>query len=477
MNNEHATTRIALDVIFGTDIDLVPLIEYTRSEKPHLGVFALAWAAILTHEPHRMTGFELAKTLKKITDREVSEGGPYYTNIETKTIHTDVNAAIGLMLAKLEVELPNLRTYVQEHRTDPLSFIPDKTAFERILNIWLNDNLKHAPEPETATFTAEEESIVRLMLDHAKKRFERFEPDYTNRALSVIEQTIRKNTDKQMSLMAWYAKKAAASDVSDKFIAEAGLANTLFWTAFIIYDDFWDEDESADPKLLPVANTFAREYVSFFSSLFPETKFSRLFHTYMDKLDEANHWETVSCRAMISNNTLEIPKVIPNYGDYSKKFAPSSGHMFGPLAVLIKSRVGIDSDDMRNAIEYFSGYLIAMQINDDIHDWVEDLQRGTLSTVVAPLISEYAKRNPDAKHIDLAAEQETLQQLFWYDIMPNICKTAIETSERSIRALHRINAIKNPEPLETYPRMTKQSAEHALAEQQKSVDFLNAYDS
>ena len=57
-----------------------------------------------------------------------------------------------------------------------------------------------------------------------------------------------------MSLMSFYTKEAfgkKGEKISDDIVAEMGLANIFFWTAFIIYDDFWDEDEEAQPRKLP----------------------------------------------------------------------------------------------------------------------------------------------------------------------------------------------------------------------------------
>jgi hypothetical protein len=157
----------------------------------------------------------------------------------------------------------------------------------------------------------------------AQERFVGFSPDMKNSALSQVERTMRGNRDKQMSLMAYYTKKALGKrgeSFSDEFIAQMGLANIFFWTAFIIYDDFWDEDEAAQPKILPTANLFARHYTDFFSSLLPpETKFRDFFHELMDRLDEANTWETIHCRTKVNNGKFFIPEKLPDYGEYELK--------------------------------------------------------------------------------------------------------------------------------------------------------------
>src|SRR5690606_10971663 len=125
----------------------------------------------------------------------------------------------------------------------------------------------------------------------------------------------------------------------DAYLGELGFANVCFWASFIMYDDFWDEDEAADPRLLPVANLLARQYVDYFTTLFPsEEEFGALFHELMDKLDAANAWETSSCRMVVEGARIRIPDSFPEYArNFEVKFYPAAGHVFAPLALLVEA--------------------------------------------------------------------------------------------------------------------------------------------
>jgi hypothetical protein len=253
-----------------------------------------------------------------------------------------------------------------------------------------------------------------------------------------------------------------------------GLANIFFWSAFIIYDNFWDCDEEAQPSVLPVGNLFARHYTDFFDSLCGK-EFNGLFHRLMDKLDEANNWETLYCRTKVENGGFVIPESLPDYGNYESKFQPSSGHILGPVAMLFMFGFDADSAEVHSLTDYFRNYLIAMQINDDAHDWLEDMQRGHLSTVVVMLLEDWHTEYPGIKKIDLQADLEKLQKLFWFKTITRSSQTVLAHTDKARKALRSMKTIENFEPFEHYIIQNENVANKALAEQKKSIEFLKEF--
>jgi len=292
----------------------------------------------------------------------------------------------------------------------------------------------------------------------------------------AIEKTINGNRDKQMSLMAHYTREAfgkRGAALSDDMIAEMGLANIFFWTAFIIYDDFWDEDEDADSRMLPIANIFARHYVDYFSTLMPEeTGFRPFFHKLMDGLDSANAWETEHCRTKVVDSVFTIPKVLPEYGDYEKKFLPAAGHAAGPVAVLAMLGYSVDSPEVKSFINYFRHYLIAMQINDDAHDWEEDMARGHISTVVDILLRDLRWGKP---FIDLKKDADILKKTFWFSTIKKTEGIAITHTKKSRKALSAIGIFTEPSHLGRLITITENVAQKALKEQRDSEEFITSY--
>lgn len=406
-----------------------------------------------------LQGDEVALLLNELTAREVEEGGPYHNEEGVHEIDSGLNLAIACVLFGLGVSLPKLNAYVEtalaagEHGT-----VYDEATFATLLACYQR-GVKEEPTATPTTRSAEEQAMMERILAVFDQRFVSFEHEVLERARAVIEKTIRGNSDQQMSLMAYFTRaalKEGEEAIPDETIALMGLANIFFWTAFIIYDDFWDEDEAADPKLLPIANTFARHYVDYFSNLLPEeTGFRAWFESTMDALDGANAWETEYCRARVVGSTFHIPERLPEYGAYERKFLPAAGHLAGPVGLMVMQGYAIDSPEVVAFTNYARHYLIAMQLNDDAHDWEEDMARGHLSTVVALMLEDWKKTHEENSTIDLVADLPELKKLFWFTTIPRYSAQALEHSQKAEQALASLqNVFADPQPLAQFPQKT-----------------------
>jgi hypothetical protein len=140
--------------------------------------------------------------------------------------------------------------------------------------------------------------------------------------------------------------------------------------------------------------------------------------------------------------------------------------------MMVKLGYGLESPEIKNLIEYFKNYLVAMQLNDDGHDWEEDMQRGHLSTVVVMLLQDL---NWPKKEIDLAEDLEELKKVFWFKTLSRCSKEAVKFAERSRRALGSISVLEDFSPLERFINLTENPAKEALKEQADSVEFLQGF--
>lgn len=507
----------------------------------HLGKNFLILSAIAKHSPDIISGELLAHTLNLLTTHEKEEGGPYRRNPESNQIDFDSNVMIAYFLSLQNVELPNLTNLIEEkiassnfegeifpsnffipyfittfyqgkekkklaefflcadpkNQTDillcqaGLKNLGQKNYLNKIKLKKIKPNnkiestllkiIKHKKNQLEKPGEKEETSEIEKIKKANQERLLGLESKFRTLAEQRINQVIDKNTDRQMSLMAFYTKKALGKEgqkISNSLITELGLMNTYFWTAFIIYDDFWDEDEAAEPRLLPLANFYARHYTKFFSTLFPEKKeFEYFFTSLMDKLDAANAWEISNCRTKVEGDNFFVPKKLPNFEDYTIKYQPASGHILGSIAIFFQLGYQLKSPEIKNLINYFKNYLIAMQINDDAHDWEEDMARGHLSTVVALLLKEYENRYPDQKIIDLKKDKAKLQQIFWYQTIEKAGNKAVSFANKSQKALDKISIIKDQTPLKYYAKLTKNVAKKACKEQKDSIKFLQTFNS
>lgn len=326
-------------------------------------------------------------------------------------------------------------------------------------------------------FTADEEKIYNLIIKIAQQRFSSLSGKIKDYAMEEIKKVIKGNPDKQMTFMSYYFKKALGKKgerISTEMVAKLGLANIFFWTAFIIYDDFIDEE--GDPKIISTANLYARDFTTLFNTLFsPKSDFNRFFRKLMDKLDEANTWEAVNCRAKVNGTKIEIPQNIPDYGNYEVAYQPASAHILGPVEMLFYLGYKENSPEVQNLISYFKNYLIAMQLNDDMHDWEEDLRRGHLSTVVVMLLKDYKEAKPDKREIDMEKDLAELQKIFWFKTIVKAAEITVQHTEKSRQALESMTILEDLSPLERFIEITEGAAKKALREQKATSDFLKTY--
>ena len=261
---------------------------------------------------------------------------------------------------------------------------------------------------------------------------------------------------------------------SSKMIFNLCLANLYGWIAYTVYDDFLDEE--GDPTNLSAASFCLRRLTSLYESL-PDSdkKFRKTFHSIMNDLDNANTWEVSRCRIKYVNEKINIKKVsLPRFNSKRKLAQKSLGHALGPLAIL--SALGYDNNSLefKNTLKYFTHYLIARQLNDDAHDWEEDLKKGHITYPVSLLLHRAKKMNFSSKSLHLFLP--VLRELYWQEIIPVICKQILRHIQYARKALKNNFIIRNPDNFEGLIISIEKSAEEALNEQKKVVAFLKRYD-
>lgn len=324
----------------------------------------------------------------------------------------------------------------------------------------------------------EVDEMILKILESATTKFSTLSADMQEIAAGEIARTMAKNNDHQMALMPFYVKKALGEKgeiFSDDFIAAAGLANIFFWNAFIIYDDFWDEE--GEPCYLPTANYYARYFFDFYFRIFAgNQELRQYFHELMDKLDQANTWETKHCRATIGDEKLIIPTELPDYGDYELAYAPASAHILGAVMMLCRLGYDLESAEMKNLENYFRHYLIAMQINDDALDWEEDLERGHLSTVVVMFIRRYQEKYPGTIFLDLRLEnRDVLKQFYWYEVIEPMCQAVLEQTQKAQEALAEMSVFEDSGPLTRMIERSAAVAHKTLQDFADKNDFLENF--
>lgn len=162
-------------------------------------------------------------------------------------------------------------------------------------------------------------------------------------------------------------------------LADLGAANICCWMAYTVYDDFLDNE--GDPLLISAANSAHRASLLFArQALGDDAKYRK----YFDAMDSANTWEQQQARFSINNGTILL-KELPAYGSMAVIADRAGGHIAGACLVARHFLTGREYAAYEQALRH---YLIAKQLNDDLHDWRQDICAGRITPVVAMIIGD-----------------------------------------------------------------------------------------
>jgi hypothetical protein len=325
----------------------------------------------------------------------------------------------------------------------------------------------------------ESKKINKKILDYSDQRFSNFSPEIKKSFLNVRQKILKGDKNVTIALMPYYLEKALGEKqaATDENLIKLGTASLYGWIAYTIYDDFFDCE--GDPKILSLANICLRELVSIYYDIFSkDEKFLKFFQNIMDRIDAANAWETANCRLSVSNSVVMLPEKLSDFGDLKKLADRSIGHALGAAAVMYFKIGDIESPEIKNLVLFFENYIIARQLNDDAHDWENDLKRGQLTPVVASVLEKYLKRkeNKIRKELDLKKDIKELQKIFWYEVIQEMCGKSLFHAKEARKNLKSIAVIGYKYFLEKMVASVEQSAQQAISEQKDTLEFLKEYE-
>jgi hypothetical protein len=326
---------------------------------------------------------------------------------------------------------------------------------------------------------SEEERVYDQVIQKVEDTFSVFDKEFRIRASSLIHALLARKEGRQIPLIAFYFAQTLGDKrekVSDELLIQLGVANVLGWIAYTIYDDFLDDE--GDPALLSIANVSSREFTLIFESIFSaNNEFRAFFHTIMGRLDEANSWEVIHCRMKIVDGKVGVKDfTIPNYGNYERLASKSLGHGLGAIAVLFSLGYKWNSPEITYIVNFFEHYLIAKQLNDDAHDWEDDLRKGHINPVVAQLLKKiYRKKLQEEDDIAIMSMLPKLQEIFWQEIIDDVCKLIFDHTKKARIILKKCRIVVTPGYLEEILVVYENVAHKVLREKKLAVQFVSAY--
>lgn len=315
------------------------------------------------------------------------------------------------------------------------------------------------------------------ILNKVSARFKNFDQRFTSTASSLTTRILKKDKTHQITLLPYYFAQSLKNNtaISNDLIIELGVANLYGWIAYTIYDDMYDNEGST--TLLPIAHICSRELTRIFIFVVDSDEFIWLFNNVMTNLDYANWWEMQYSQIPIEDNQLLIGNFNAiDFNSFLEKLADKSlGHALGPLAILFSLGYTKQSPEIQYLIDFFRNYLIIKQLNDDAHDWEQDMRKGRITPIVSILIQNYLLENPELA-ISLNQTMSKFKQRFWIDQLPYICTLIIEYSQKARENLLKLGTILDITYLESLLIPIEQSAQQAIMEQKQALKFLDKYD-
>jgi hypothetical protein len=261
--------------------------------------------------------------------------------------------------------------------------------------------------------------------------------------------------------------------IPDTLLTRLGAINLYGWIAYTIYDDVLDHE--ADIRQLPVANFCLRELTMQYAMLGKKSPQALpLFNRVLDGIDAANTWEVLSWRLQqTAPGIWHISHPLPDAEGGRRLAQRSLGHALGPLTLLTFAGRGPHHVHFQSLEAFFTHYLIARQMDDDAHDWEDDLARGQINSVSADLLSTWIPKRP--KPSVARTDFPALRQLFWEERVEPLYERILNHLKRAEMHLNALPFIQNRAPLLALLAPIRASAQRARVERKKTLAFLNTY--
>lgn len=263
--------------------------------------------------------------------------------------------------------------------------------------------------------------------------------------------------------------KSLISPIKDQAarLDDLALANLYGWSAYTIYDDFLDNEGVG--QLLPVANVALRRCLEIFQNALDKKFVTKTFNT----IEAANAWELRHCRYRVERHYVWLADP-PAFGNLQKLAERSVGHLLAPMAILELAGYSVTSTQAEHLHKALRHYLIARQLNDDMHDWEEDIRRGSITYVVASILTAL-KIKPGKQPLDKLIP--LMKKQFWHQTMAETCQTMLRQISMCRRDLAASGLVRRQSPLESLLDDLEASVQKTLQTQAQAESFLKHYGS
>lgn len=264
------------------------------------------------------------------------------------------------------------------------------------------------------------------------------------------------------SLKKEYASKIS---LSKKTLNDYSLANIYTWLAYSLIDNILDKD--TDTSMLPFISIAQRKIMNKYISAGVDIG---LIEALFEEVDNANAKEQTLRRKIevdIGRNKVIIHT--NNFLGTEKLLAEKSiAHALGPIHIsgLISTK---HQATVKKAMRL---YCSSRQLNDDLHDWMEDFANGQPTFVINCLLENLSVKKGSYNYTELL---ERMKNIYWESVL-ELCCTKIQIDiQEAINLLESTILKTNSEFASSFLRPIADSAKEALHKHEFEKSFLKNF--
>lgn len=291
------------------------------------------------------------------------------------------------------------------------------------------------------------------------------------RYLAAARRIMQDTAGEQITAPATLMDQAGNWKTSGAIVSQLNIASLNGWMAYTLYDDFLDGQ--GRPEQLNVANiALRRSYAHCLAALPHRADWANYVEHAFDVIDSANDWEQQHARITVKRSVITVQR-LPDYHQYAQLADRSWGHSLAACGVAFTHYRSLNHPQVQALQTFFRHFLIARQLNDDAHDWEDDLRAGHVSAVLAMLLRDMYQL-PHTIHIE--EELDSLRQYFWqYTIgdVAQVIRAHISSAQQALDELsHDITVVVFMGWLDTL----ESAVAAALKGRDEALRFMQAYE-